>query len=187
MFFSFCNRLLASPFQGRSQSRSHQIMREYCELRTASPACSLSGQETCLGEVQAGQPSMEILQNGVNKERANSSMTPHAFEGLQERGNLAFAADSAVDPVVCCIGRYLADRLAGSLSLLASWLIPGRVTRSIWLRPTYSLVICQAQREKKRQGVYSDKHSSRTCCGLGAFLAYLFRPLDTSGADNFMQ
>ena len=77
---------------------------------------------------------MEILQNGVNKERANSSMTPHAFEGLQERGNLAFAADSAVDPVVCCIGRYLADRLAGSLSLLASWLIPGRDTRSICLR-----------------------------------------------------
>ena len=134
MFFSLCNRLIASPFQGRSQSRSHQIMREYCELRTASPACSLSGQETCLGEVQAGQPSIEILQNGVNKERANSSMTPHAFEGLQERGNLAFAADSAVDPVVCCIGRYLADRLAGSLSLLASWLIPGRDTRSIWLR-----------------------------------------------------
>ena len=123
-------------------------MREYCELRTASPACSLSGQETCLGEVQAGQPSMEILPNGVNKERANSSMTPHAFEGLQERGNLAFAADSAVDPVVCCIGRYLADRLAGSLSLLASWLIPGRDTRSIYCiclrmrvhhrcRPTY--------------------------------------------------
>jgi len=78
-------------------------------------------EEEAPAEVQAGQPSMEILQNGVNKERANSSMTPHAFEGLQERG------------------------------------------------------------------VYSDKHSSRTCCGLGAFLAYLFRPLDTSGADNFMQ
>lgn len=176
MFFSLCNRLIASPFQGRSQSRSHQIMREYCELRTASPACSLSGQETCLGEVQAGQPSMEILQNGVNKERANSSMTPHAFEGLQERGNLAFAADSAVDPVVCCIGRYLADRLAGSLSLLASWLIPGRVTRSIWLRPTYSLVICQAQREKNakvctlisipRVPAAASEHSSRTCSGL---------------------
>ena len=38
---------------------------------------------------------MEILPNGVNKERANSSMTAHALEGLKERGNLAFAADSA--------------------------------------------------------------------------------------------
>merc|ERR1712118_330165 len=50
--------------------------------RRAKPA----KEEEAPAEVQAGQPSIEILQNGVNKERANSSMTPHAFEGLQERG-----------------------------------------------------------------------------------------------------
>ena len=109
-------------------------MREYCELRTASSACRLSGQEAGLGEVQAGQPSMVILPNGVNKERANSSMTAHAFELMKQQGKIAFPADSAADPVVCCMARYVADRLAGSLSLLASWLIPGRDTRSICLR-----------------------------------------------------
>ena len=100
-------------------------MRKYCELRTASSACSLSGQEAGLGEVQAGQPSMVILPNGVNKERANSSMTAHAFELMKQQGKIAFPADSAADPVVCCMARYVADRLAGSLSLLASWLIWG--------------------------------------------------------------
>ena len=119
---------------------------------------------------------MVILPNGVNKERANSSMTAHAFELMKQQGKIAFPADSAADPVVCCMARYVADRLAGSLSLLASWLIPGRVTRSIWLRPTYSLVICQAQREKNakvctlisipRVPAAASEHSSRTCSGL---------------------
>ena len=91
---------------------------------------------------------MVILPNGVNKERANSSMTAHAFELMKQQGKIAFPADSAADPVVCCMARYVADRLAGSLSLLASWLIPGRDTRSIYCiclrmrvhhrcRPTY--------------------------------------------------
>ena len=91
---------------------------------------------------------MVILPNGVNKERANSSMTAHAFELMKQQGKIAFPADSAADPVVCCMAIYVADRLAGSLSLLASWLIPGRDTRSIYCislrmrvhhrcRPTY--------------------------------------------------
>ena len=76
--------MISSPCKGALRADRIRL----CEntANTASPACRVSGQETGLGEVQAEQPSMEILPNGVNKERANSSMTAHALEGLKERG-----------------------------------------------------------------------------------------------------